>query len=99
MCAILAGCAPMHDGPTPTPRLDGAHVDLVDTAVTWPTDTWWTRYGDPQLNALVEEALRNSPSLSRAQARLAQANAAVGSARSALLPSVATAWLTADCVT
>jgi NodT family efflux transporter outer membrane factor (OMF) lipoprotein len=89
MCAILAGCAPMHDGPTPTPRLDGAHVDLVDTAVTWPTDTWWTRYGDPQLNALVEEALRNSPSLSRAQARLAQANAAVGSARSALLPSVA----------
>ena len=79
----------MRDGPAPTTRIDGAQVDLVDTAITWPADTWWTRYGDPQLNALVEDALRNSPSLSRAQARLAQANAAVGSARSALLPSVA----------
>ena len=36
----------------------------------------------------MDEALANSPSMSSAQARLAQANAAVSTARSSLLPKV-----------
>lgn len=42
-------------------------------AIDWPSDRWWERYGDPQLNALIEKALNVSPSIKIAKARLAQA--------------------------
>jgi NodT family efflux transporter outer membrane factor (OMF) lipoprotein len=50
----------------------------------WPADEWWRAYGDPQLDALVQEALAGSPSLTIAEARLraAQGRAiAAGAAR------------------
>ena len=37
--------------------------------------TWWTSYADPQLNALIAEALAGAPSLAQAEARLRQAEA------------------------
>ena len=46
----------------------------------WPGDGWWRAYGDAQLDALIEEALRGSPDLDLAQARLHAAMAA-GSGR------------------
>ena len=42
----------------------------------WPERRWWRSLGDPQLSALIEEALREAPNLKVAQARLAQAQAA-----------------------
>ncbi len=42
-------------------RLAGAHA--------WPSDHWWTRYGDTQLDALVDRALQASPTLQAATAR------------------------------
>ena len=30
-------------------------------AAAWPADQWWRSYGDPQLDALVDEALAGSP--------------------------------------
>lgn len=39
-------------------------------AIDWPNDHWWQRYDDAQLNALVNEALRSSPDMQVAQARL-----------------------------
>ena len=49
----------------------------------WPADGWWRSYGDPQLDALVDEALAGSPSLEIAQARLraAQAQTVVAAGR------------------
>ena len=41
----------------------------------WPGDGWWHVYEDPQLDALIEEALRESPDLELAQARLPAATA------------------------
>ena len=38
-------------------------------------DNWWTLYGDPQLNGLVDEALRNAPDAKTAMAVLDQAAA------------------------
>ena len=48
----------------------------------WPDEKWWERLNDPQLNALVEDALAGNPSLSEAQARIRQAQAAAGIADS-----------------
>jgi NodT family efflux transporter outer membrane factor (OMF) lipoprotein len=38
--------------------------------MNWPKDHWWTRYQDPQLDQLIEIALKDSPTLKIAQARL-----------------------------
>lgn len=54
---------------------------LSDAA--WPTAQWWKRYGDVQLDALVDEALRASPTLRLADARLRKAMAAAGAANAA----------------
>ncbi|MFL6707837.1 MAG: efflux transporter outer membrane subunit, partial [Massilia sp.] len=49
----------------------------------WPDARWWTRYQDPQLDALVERALRDSPTLAVAAQRVAGANAALAVSSSA----------------
>ncbi len=84
----LSGCALMEPGPEPVAALDAAKLGLTDQDAAWPATQWWQRYGDPQLNALLDEALANNPSMSAAQARLARANAAVSTARAPLLPRV-----------
>ena len=66
-----------------TRSLGGAPVD----AAAWPQDAWWHRYGDAQLDALVEEAIKDSPSLTTAEARLRAAQAQAVAARGARLPS------------
>ena len=88
LALALSGCALMEPGPEPVPALDATKLGLTGQNALWPADHWWQRYGDSQLDALVDEALANNPSMSSAQARLAQANAAVSTARSSLLPRV-----------
>lgn len=56
------------------------------TAAEWPAERWWTAYGDPQLDALVDEALAGSPSVAAAQARILQARGASEVAGAATLP-------------
>ncbi|WP_414077647.1 TolC family protein, partial [Staphylococcus aureus] len=48
----------------------------VSTAA-WPQRDWWKALGDPQLDALIAEALRDNPGLAvaDARARLAQSEA------------------------
>ena len=48
---------------------------------------WWERFGDPTLNALVEEALASNKNIAQAMARVEQAQAGFGVARDALLPT------------
>ncbi|MFZ2235539.1 MAG: efflux transporter outer membrane subunit, partial [Dokdonella sp.] len=54
-----------------------ADIKLSDAA--WPATDWWRALGDPQLDALIDEALRGNPNLEAADARtrlaLAQADA------------------------
>lgn len=54
----------------------------------WPKDDWWTTLGDPQLNSLMQHALRQSPSLAGARARIARAQASAELSRSATGPQV-----------
>jgi NodT family efflux transporter outer membrane factor (OMF) lipoprotein len=80
----LAGCATsrgLHpDGQlTDSQNLAIEHslADVKLTPAAWPAQDWWVGLGDPQLSALINEALKNNPSLAAADAaaRLAQAQA------------------------
>ena len=53
-----------------------------------PSPTWWTRFGDAQLDALVQQALQNHPNLRIAQARVARAQALTDTIASTELPNV-----------
>jgi NodT family efflux transporter outer membrane factor (OMF) lipoprotein len=85
----LTGCvtpkeiAPIRD-PTSYETKESFAVPTKD----WPSDRWWTGFGDTQLDNLIEEGLENAPSLQIAAARFAHAEALVGEARSRLLPSI-----------
>lgn len=54
----------------------------------WPTDKWWLQFNDAQLNALIDEALAHDPALDIAAARIKEAQAYTGVARSALYPEI-----------
>ncbi len=52
------------------------------------TNRWWETFQSPELSALIDEALRNSPSIQQAWARLAQAEAVTAQTGAERLPSV-----------
>jgi NodT family efflux transporter outer membrane factor (OMF) lipoprotein len=91
--AALAGCA-TPGGLRPTGKtLDASslkseqslvNVPLSPTA--WPAQDWWKGFGDPQLGALIDEALKNNPSLAETEARAKQAQAIADTAYAARLP-------------
>ena len=64
------------DANQPTPSLPWLRADV------------WREYGDAQLDALLEQALRGNPSLQQARLRLERAQAQSGVARAALLPQL-----------
>ena len=80
--ALLAGCISVPPDTTRTAGPDGAQAriaaDITLPQDAWPAEQWWRDYRDPQLNALIERALRDSPTLAVAKARLAGATAVIG---------------------
>src|SRR5258705_3822170 len=54
----------------------------------WPRADWWTTFGDPKLDALLQQALEGSPNLRAAQARVRTASAFADAARSSLYPTL-----------
>jgi NodT family efflux transporter outer membrane factor (OMF) lipoprotein len=60
----------------------------------WPAADWADQFGDAQLRTLLAEALKGSPSLAQAQARVAAASAYSETARSNLLPKVGASFST-----
>lgn len=63
-------------------------IASTDASATWPQEDWWKAYGDPQLDALVAEALAGSPDVLAAQARIRQARGASEIAGSGTLPQI-----------
>lgn len=55
---------------------------------SWPSERWWEAYGDVQLNSLVDEALRYSPDMDAAAARIRRAAAFSKVSYSALMPQL-----------
>lgn len=87
---LLAGCATYPDrAPAPATEAASSYAtakSFAAPAANWPDEAWWKGYGDAQLDALIDEALRGSPSLAAAQARLKRAEASAQVSGSALLP-------------
>ena len=93
LALALAGCVDRGNW-QPAPPVAPSTLDLGRTVAdaqvepsAWPADGWWRHYGDPQHDALIDEALAGSPSLVTAQARLRTAQAQAVTARAMRLPS------------
>ena len=88
-CATSGGLQP-HGSPIDPSSLKVerslANVQVSDAA--WPKQDWWTALGDPQLGALIAEALHDNPSLAEADARARQAQAAADATDAARKPGV-----------
>ncbi len=93
MLTVLSACAAVPDlGRKPDIRaaqsVEAERSLAVATAGEWPGEGWWSTYGDPQLSALIEEGLRQSPDMAAAAARFRQAQAMAQQAGAPLLPSI-----------
>jgi len=89
---LTSACAAIPDlGPAPEAKevqtYAGQQAFQAPTT-EWPVSTWWTAYGDAQLNALVAEALAGAPSLAQAEARVRQADAIAQQVGASRLPQV-----------
>ncbi|WP_174873405.1 efflux transporter outer membrane subunit [Vogesella oryzae] len=83
LAAVLSGCAAV--GP------DYQRPELAlpaGKALPQVEARWWQSFGDRQLDALIDEALRYNRDLQQAAARVDEAAAALGSARASRLPQV-----------
>ncbi|MEW9854275.1 efflux transporter outer membrane subunit [Novosphingobium sp. M1R2S20] len=89
----LSACGMPELGPRPQIRAP-ASLETARTFATaeqvaaWPQEDWWRAYGDPQLDALVAEALAGSPSVAAAEARIRQARGAADVAGAQTLPQI-----------
>lgn len=92
---LLAGCASSHGL---APQLAATDADTLASArslgdgtlsaADFPRADWWTGFADPQLDALIDEALRDSPSLAAADARARSAQAQAGLADAQRAPTL-----------
>lgn len=91
---VLSGCAST-GGLQPTLTPDDADALAVGrsfeaglSAASWPAQDWWRAWGDPQLDALIAEALSGTPGLDIADARVRKAQAQAGLADDARKPHI-----------
>ncbi|WP_225205457.1 efflux transporter outer membrane subunit [Novosphingobium huizhouense] len=83
---LLAGCAA--GSAYRAPALPVADAWKAAAATPRPAPgAWWKDFGDPALDALVEQALVANPDIDVALARVEQARAAAGMAKASQLPS------------
>ncbi len=94
---LLAGCASFDGSHTEAKAIDPSTLAVAQTVGTtprsdaaWPVDQWWKQFGDPALDALIDEGLAdgNSIDLRRAEARLRAAEAVVRNAQAGTYPTL-----------
>lgn len=90
LLAALTGCATQ--GPYQPARLDAPEawtMPAAETALATPADEdWWRKLNDPVIDALVDAALADSPSIAKAIARVDEARALLGATSAQRLPSL-----------
>src|SRR5689334_11041890 len=74
----------------PAPSIDSSIAQALQsrffTEDQWPSKKWWMAYGSRELNALIEIALGNNPTIEGVQQRVQYAKSRATIARSKLLP-------------
>lgn len=90
--AVLAGCAALGDSHSTQSMMPAESVASPQTFANehgqWPSQDWVDQFRDPQLRALVDEAVKDNPNLQVAFARLEASRAMADATRAALYPSV-----------
>jgi outer membrane protein, multidrug efflux system len=87
VATLLAACHIPAKIDRPALRDDVPLAGLVtDQRPGWPAAEWWRAYGDPQLDTLMDMALRGAPDLAQAKTRVdtAQQNIRVAAAQAGL---------------
>ena len=89
---LLAGCAtvgPDYASPEPSAPAQAPFLGTTSPAFTGdePPGRWWSLYGDPVLDGLIEQALAENTDLRVAAANLARARAVLRETRAGRLPS------------
>ncbi len=92
---VLAGCASTA-GLSPVSNVQNANQLAAEkslatstvSAAAWPADDWWRALSDPQLDSLIDEGLRGSPTLRVAAARTRQAIAFADGTQANLYPRI-----------
>jgi NodT family efflux transporter outer membrane factor (OMF) lipoprotein len=88
--ATTGGCTP-DLGPKPQIQPPSAYESaktLSAPEAAWPEDAWWQAYGDPQLDSLIGEALKDAPDLKMAAARVRAAEAMADISQAMLWPTI-----------
>ena len=89
--AVASGCAPVgpaYKRPDLAPPAAHRGAPPTATAETLADVPWWQVFDDPALQGLVRDAIANSPDLRLAVARVREARALAGVAKSYLYPEV-----------
>lgn len=96
--ALLGGCvSPQglhpHAALTNPAQLHAAHsfAHVKISPKAWPGAQWWKSLGDPQLDALIDQALRASPSIRLARARVERARSLAAAAGGPNAPDISAA--------
>jgi len=90
LCIALTACAP-DLGPRPEAAAPSSYEtakSLAAPAAAWPDEAWWKAYGDSELDRLIEVALKDSPDLKMAAARVKAAEGTADVYGSLLWPTV-----------
>ena len=88
---LLAGCMLGPDYKRPdlvVPEQFRAEPPRSQLSPTAADSAWWQQFGDPQLDALIDEALANNLDVAAAAARVDQFYGVLGTTRSQLFPQV-----------
>ena len=92
LLALLSACvnyAGIHsDQQMAQPQQYATTQSLPAESGHWPAAGWADQFGDAQLKALLEEALKGSPTIAQARARIAGAQAYTETAKASTMPRV-----------
>jgi NodT family efflux transporter outer membrane factor (OMF) lipoprotein len=92
---FLSACAAIPPATTDTPvALSDLKADRSlagdapnSSRAQWPEAKWWTAFGDPQLDTLMDEALSRAPDIKAARARFEKAQSYHDQVRAVLTPT------------
>ncbi|AFQ49867.1 efflux transporter outer membrane subunit [Burkholderia cepacia] len=86
--ALLAGCAGARHAPLPVVAMPANWAAPVSADAPAATRDWWRSFGDPQLDALIDDALRANNDLAIAAIRVYRAQLQAGFVDTNLAPTV-----------
>ncbi|MGK8207142.1 efflux transporter outer membrane subunit [Burkholderia cenocepacia] len=86
--ALMAGCTGARYAPLPAIAMPANWVAPVSTDAPVATQNWWHSFGDSELNALIEDALRTNNNLAMAAIRVYRARLQAGLVDTNLTPAV-----------